>query len=428
MSKLRRISMCLIVSVLLLGAGVVGAAKKEVIMWTFPIFEDDMAQFYGPILEEFEKQNPDITVTIEFFPWGARAERMMTAITSGNSPDVAYLNEDIYPAYADLGAMVPLQDHISEESYNDLHPGLRDAMSWQGNLYVYPILQNVHIPAYNVDLLNDAGLPSDYASLPKTWDEFFDYMEKLTKPEKRQYGSSGYLTNIGSEQWSPWFLQAGGEWVSEDGRTFLINSEAGLKAMNTLIRLFDNYISPGGKGKDAFESRADFWEGRVASDYTWQNHWAWTEKADYPDFNLGYGPVLKETASSTQLTCGTIAGYGVFKTQRDGAAAAKWVEFLTNAENSLKFAKLSGFLSPRISASRKLAAEMGDPLYDISVEQSAFVSPNGFHFIHPQARASHGLLTAEIQAAVLKQKSPEVALEDAVKNTNQLFADYYAAK
>ena len=416
--KFTRLLFCLLSMLFILSLWGVGAsAKVTVTMWAFPIFQDDMAEFFGPIIQKFEKENPDIAVKIEFFPWEARAERMMTAIASKSAPDVAYLNEDIFPTYADIGALVPLDKYMTQEDLKDFKA--LGALKWKGELYVLPILQNIHIPTYNKAHIAKAG--ADAKNLPQSWQEVTALMKKLTSVVK--YPLSIGILDFSPSYWGPLFLQAGGQYFP-DGKRFSVNTEAGLRALKQTVSWVNEFAGPAAKGMKETEANDLFFNGMTSLTYNFQQQWYWTtnyQALANPKIkdDIVFGPIWKDKVKATN---GTVAGYGVFSQSKNPEAAVKWVKFLTNTENMVTFAKKTGFLAPRRSADTQLKKILNDPHFDIVADESPYA--HGYFAIHPQSRAVRPYLSAEIEAAILGKKTPEQALKDADKAINDMMARY----
>lgn len=98
----------LTICILLLFAASTGLAARQetVTMWAFPLCSDDI-EMYSKLVNEFEKENPNIKVHVEVLPWQGRMEKLMAALAANQAPDVMYLNVFLVPKLAATGTWRP---------------------------------------------------------------------------------------------------------------------------------------------------------------------------------------------------------------------------------------------------------------------------------------------------------------------------------
>lgn len=122
-------------------------------------------------------------------------------------------------------------------------------------------------------------------------------------------------------------------------------------------------------------------------------------------------PPLKDDQS---VAYGTVGSLSMLKSARDKEAAGKFAAFVTDPANSIDYLRAGGNFSPT-STSNALYSD--DPVLG-KVEQTLpsvrFGEPNH------AARQVMGVLSPEIQAALLGQKSPQNALADASNSASAL--------
>ncbi len=434
--KRREISVWL-VTLLILGLsmtllmGTMASSAVTVRMWIFPLTADDNKILFDPIIEKFSKQYPDIKVMTDIHPWTNRMEKLVTSIVGGRVPEIAYLNTDTFSGLADGGVLLPLDDYISSESWNDLELGIREGFSWEGHFYVMPMLLVYDTQVYNKDMFKAAGLDPELP--PDTWDDLLEYCEKLTIDKNgRHSGEKAYDRSAGVVQWGltetlqvdflltifdPWLWQAGGSWFNEERTKCLFNSKEGVEALNMVVKLYDNYISPADRG----ERGVTMFRAERAAIYLFaQQHWIKRMKGEYPDLNFGLGRTLKYRERVGE---GNVAGYAIFKDSRNPEAAWKWIEFFTNTENMAKFCITTGFTPPRKSSLEIFLANI-EPYMKITVQK--LQSESLRVMVHPKQREISEVTIPEIQAAVLHQKSVKQALDDATRKVNEILDDYFA--
>lgn len=399
----------------------VGQDRITITNWVFPIAgEEEDLKFFRPKVEEFEKQNPNIRVSIEVFPWEKRAERYMLAIAGGRTPDIGYLNADNFAQFADMGALLPLDKYISKEMWDDFKPAVNSLLTWKGQLYVMPILQTSSPPWYHMDLLKAAGIQE----FPTTWEEYEELCKKTTKDmdgdgKNDQWGTTHGLIPFGPWfLWLPWFYQAGGKWMNEEMTEVTFNDEAGVEALEFIVKLYDNYMSPMDKSKGQHYNEL-FLTGKAASLWAEEQAFIKVVTTEYPDLNFKLGPVLEH---KDRVCMGTVAGHGIFSQSEHPEEAAKWVLFLTNKENTLDFLEFFYLISPRISLDPVLKELIKDPNFHVAVDESKYARDM---VTHPASAHFMKEILVVIQEAVLHEKSSKDALDDAAKKLNTVLETMY---
>src|SRR5215204_4383874 len=147
-----------------------GAASEgeatDLVMWRFPLMDDQEAEtaVWDELIASFKETHPNVNVTIETQPWDDRRQKLLSAIGTGRGPDVFYMNPDMVSQFSGSGAIVPIDDFVTEEDTAKFNPGT--LIPWEGKLYALPILQNSVVYIYNLDLVEQLGL--DPENLPTT--------------------------------------------------------------------------------------------------------------------------------------------------------------------------------------------------------------------------------------------------------------------
>ena len=189
------------------------------------------------------------------------------------------------------------------------------------------------------------------------------------------------------------------------------NDENGVEALEFIVKLYDNYMNPMDKSKGQHYNEL-FLTGTAASIWAEEQGFIKIVSKEYPNLNFKLGPILKH---KDQVTMGTVGGYGIFKQSKHPDAAAKWILFFTNKENLLDFLESYYFLSPRISIDPVLKERIKDPNFHVAVDASSYARDM---VNHPASAQFMKEILIAIQEAVLHEKSPQSALDDAVEKMN----------
>ncbi len=165
------------------------AAGKTVIelLSAYSTVADDNTQPIFWIDKAFMEKNESIYV--HYTPAGAYSgsfnETIMMRIASGDPPD-AILHYSSPIAYAARGTCLQLDDLIaagSPMSRTDIVDSAWQCVTWQGKTWGVPLSGSHDAMWYNVDVLQQNGIPTDRDKLPKTLDDVKALSAKLTKYE-----------------------------------------------------------------------------------------------------------------------------------------------------------------------------------------------------------------------------------------------------
>lgn len=413
MRKASRVLVLTLIAAVLLSN--VAFAKTKIVQWSFPMLENEMEVLWKPFIEKFNEVYPDIEVEVEILPWAGRDERMLTAVVSGNPPDVVYLNEFFLQTFASRGALEPLNAYISEEVLLSRFPETLLSTGKVGdNYYLAPMLTGVLGNVYHREVLEKAGW--DINNLPETWDEFLEFaahIKKWADENGEQVWPIAYSASMETTlnmSWFPILWQAGGDIVTEDGKKAAFNSPEGIAAMQFVKTLADNGYIPeslitSGRGDDYFL------DGRVAMIFGVDAAGIAGMRERDPEFDsyAVVGPILK---GKERVTYTTLGAWAIFKNANNAEAAAKWIEFLTSPEINVEYNKKTGYMSPIIGAPKLFA---DDPLLGVLEEQVIY--GRGGMTISQERRVMDVLKRAQ-QAIILGEASIEDALRSAEQEVN----------
>lgn len=405
----RAICLSLLISLLVL-AGQAAAARSTVTMWVFPLLvnQSDNEALWGGLAQRFEKQNPDIDIQVEVLPWAGRDAKLTAALLGGQGPDVTYLIPDQIPQYVNLGVLEPLDDVLTPAEKEDYWPLALKSVTYQGKLYVAPILQSAVPIAYNKKLFKAAGVSKP----PTTWQELLDIAPKFKEAGLYATDYTAALEQTLNMSFYPFLWQAEGSVFSQDGTKAAFNSPEGVRALTYIVDLFKKgYVSPASATQMPQAFASPFAREKAAMDLAVDNQ---TVRAlAQRGMELGVAPPLKDKG---RVGYGTIGGLALFKTSKSREAAAKWIHFVTSPEVLKEIDLRTGYFAPKKSIG-KLYKD--DPLLGDLEDTIQYMRAGE---VHPQSRRVMGILGPEIQAAILGKKTPEQALNDAAAQVDELIA------
>jgi len=194
--------------------------------------------FWNQQFEDFRKEN-DCEVNIEILPWGDYNTTIYTGLLNNDGPDVVYVTDFYDLVKNDL--LLGLDSFMTEEEIDNYLLWELAPKNEEGERCTIPMNDGAVLMFYNKDILEEAGIEE----LPVTWDEFIDacvtIKEKTDKiPFLQNWGATTGTSALMTSFW-PYYFQAGGEVVDENGEV-AINNEAGLKTLEFLYSFYEKGI------------------------------------------------------------------------------------------------------------------------------------------------------------------------------------------
>lgn len=232
-------------------AGETAAGDAEVTMWTFldpANTANGRSVALSQMIEEFEAENPGITVKVEPQDYTTMTAKFLAATATGDAPDIIWCARDELCGVLDAGALEPLENlFLGEWSADDIADiedsyftfGERD-----GQHYVLSLSKNAIVVYYRSDLLEAAG-----KEVPTSWDELKDVASALTGKDEStgidRYGLGQAFSAVGSD--SPllanYFIDKQGDLFAEDGTANWAN-EIGVEGIDWIVNSIDSGITP----------------------------------------------------------------------------------------------------------------------------------------------------------------------------------------
>ena len=262
---------------LVLGAFLSQAAQAEdveVSVWVHQ--HPPLVKWLTEEAQAFDAENPGTHVEITAFPAPEMRTKVFTGLASGSGPTIFDLFAGDFPNVVSRDVAAPVDwEAMGFESADAFAatwmPGAIKAASANGQYYAIPFLGNPFSLFINRKYFEEAGL-DPVADAPKNWDELAEVAAKLTVRDGNRFVQRGFDLPFvqGPAWWSNMFAmmirQYGGHVLSADGKSAMVNSEAGVKALTTLYDLVYKYkvTAPGVGTATAVSPNQDFIDGNTA--------------------------------------------------------------------------------------------------------------------------------------------------------------------
>jgi multiple sugar transport system substrate-binding protein len=160
--------------------------------------------------------------------------KLSAGFASGTYPDISYTYGSWAGELSASGKTQDLTSFVNEPSFawHEMPAAARETATPGGKVIGVPALVDNLAVIYNKKLFDEAGVP--YPKDDWSWEDFRATAKKLTDKSKNQYGTAYSVAGTEDTTWHLWPLlwQNGGEIL--DGKKPVFNSEAGVKALDTL--------------------------------------------------------------------------------------------------------------------------------------------------------------------------------------------------
>ncbi len=362
------------------------------------------------MIDAFEAAHPNITIDAQIFPYGDYFTTLQTAIAGGTVADTFELNYESFAQYASAGALTPITD-LPEGVYQD---SLLQGFQRDGEQLGLPLSYSDIVLIYNPDLFAAAGIEPPTADW--TWQ---DETAAATAITDKANGVFGDMQPIGYNEFYKALVQAGGQFLSDDGTTTAFNSPEGVAAAHWLLDKYGTTMATeqDGLGTPDFDKNL-FQAGKLAMWHT--GIWMFGPLAD----TSFAWDVVPEPAGPGGEGSGMFAnGVFVSKTTAHPQEAQEWLQFLTSSDETVQIRLDAAWELPPVADDSKMATylEATPPANRQAVLDSV---ANGV--LPPKVVRGQEISDAfneALTAARDGSKTVEQALADAQTTIDKLLAD-----
>ncbi|WP_031087272.1 ABC transporter substrate-binding protein [Streptomyces sp. NRRL WC-3549] len=301
-----------------------------------------------PELDKFEKET-GIKVKLEVVPWGDLLNRILTATTSGQGPDVLNIGNTWSASLQSSGALLPW----NAENFEAIGGKDRFVDSALGSTGVegeepaaVPLYSMAYALYYNKKMFADAGIKQP----PATWDELVETGKKLSKDGKWALGAEGSNLSNNIHQVFVLGKQHGADFFTADGKPDF-TSEGAVAAVKQYVDLMakDKIIAPGNAEYAQNQSLSDFAKNKTAM-VLWQTAAATFKSQGMDESEWGVAPAPVRSGKPGQDTGvnSMVAGINmaVFNNTKNIDGAKKFVKFMTSDEEQVLLNKAYGSIPP----------------------------------------------------------------------------------
>lgn len=375
-------------------------------------------------VDAFKRDHGDVRLTITE---GAFDEQQfLSAVASGNPPDLVYMDRKLIGTYAERGSIKPLTDCVEKQRIDmaEYRQSAREQVTLDGTVYGIPEFSQVRVLYLNEALLKRAGLGADDVNLA-------DWAGLPALNARLAAVAGGRLSRIGIDPKIPEFLPMwakanGADMISADGTRANLTDPKVVEALTTGVGLIQ---AQGGWGKfKSFRDTFDFFgaqnplaKNQIAA---WpMEEWFLNQAAkNSPDAELVVKPFVDRQGKPLSLSSGQ--AWVITKGAKNPEAACAFVKQMTATDTWLAAARaraearkaanlpFTGLWTGNTTADKKIFDEVykptGNKRFDDAVQtirqaqDAAFAmpaSPAGAEFDKAWTDAVNRVLSGQEQPA-----------------------------
>ena len=241
------------------------AADITLKFWDNQQTESGLSQYQQEAVKSFEAANPGIHIEVTTVPYPEYQQRLLTAVQGGNAPDVSTIDQIWVAAFAQAGAIEPLDDQAKAAGItaDAFFPGAWASANYGGHLWGIPFNVDVwSFSYYNADLLKAAKV--DPESLA-TFEGLKAAGAKLTANGKFGIGLFAHKGEDTVVVLDSFIFSNGGKVLNDDGSCGL-TSDASVGALKYLQSIVP-YAPKGIDNADSGGMRELFLNGSLAVEF-----------------------------------------------------------------------------------------------------------------------------------------------------------------
>ncbi len=391
--------------------------KQEIEFWTMQL-QPQFTDYFNQLIARFEQENSGAKVRWVDVPWADMERKILTAVSAKTAPDVVNLNPGFASQLAERNAWMDLSTRVPNQERDLYLPNIWKASTLDGKTFGLPWYLTTRIAIYNTELFKQAGVakpPATYAELAQA--------AKQIKDKTGKYAFFATVVPEDSGEVLESFVQMGVDLVDGNGKA-AFNTPKGKAAFQYWVDLYEQELMPKEVLTEGHRHAIDMYQqGNTA---------VLASGAEFLNTIATNAPTIaKASASAAQITGETgkknvaVMNLVIPKDTKAPDVALKFALFVTNDDNQLGFAKAANVLPSTVKA-------LQDPYFTKApasatpVEKARVISAQQMKDaevlvpVMKNVKKLQKVIYDNLQAAMLKQKTVDQAVNDAATEWNSL--------
>jgi len=404
------------------GGGKAGEAKASISVW-HP-WGGTQKEMFEQVVREFEKRHPDFDVRVVFTPNNlSNNQKFFTAVAARKPPDVCFVDGPQVAEWAEQGALSALDERIKKAGIDkdDYFPPCWLQNSYRGKVWALTYCADPNFGfVWNKKVFREAGL--DPSRPPRTIAEMDRMADRITKFE------GGRLVRIGLIPWAQygsansiftWGWALGGEFYDPDKRMITADRKECVRALEWMCSYARKYdVSRIASLQQGFGSAEQnpFYIGKLGMTCL---HISGIEDIKRYAPDLEYGVTYIPSPPGGEKHSSWVGGWciAIPKGSRHPDLAWEFIRWMCADPEGTRIAGKTQGLFPGYRKSpyfKEIRAKPGYRQFLEMLEDCRHQRP-----VMPAQAYYMGALSRAVDYAIYGKKTPEQALRDAARETQE---------
>lgn len=205
--------------------GSASGGKTDLVFWN--TMSGIEAEAMDKILEQFHKENPDITIKHEIIPFYETRDKFREASNQGRAPDILRADRFWIPSFAAEKLLAEISPEEFGDDYKEMVPVSKELCMWEGKNWAVPISLDTLGLFYNKKHFKEKKL-----KIPNTFDDFLKAAKTLTDGN----GKYGFFIYPNGWYLEPFLFGFGVNYFDKQGN-IAIKSDATKRAFDFLLHM-----------------------------------------------------------------------------------------------------------------------------------------------------------------------------------------------
>ncbi|HTP07975.1 MAG TPA: extracellular solute-binding protein [Anaerolineae bacterium] len=372
------------------------------------------------IAREFEAQNPDIKVNMEYVGYDYVHDKIVTGMAANPPAYDAAMIDVIWPdEFIKAGYLLDVTDRVTPDMKAGIFPAAWNGVTRNGKIYGMPWLMDVKYFMYNKDILQQAG----FTAPPKTWEELVEQAKVI-----KQKGLAEFPITWSWNQkegvvcdFTALLFGNGGAFLDASGKP-IFNNDQGVQVLTWMKQTIDDGLSnPSAVSSDEMAVESNFLAGKSAFAVNWLFQYADSNDATKSQIadKVAFAPMpVFDAGAKAGIKGASVDGsssFGIMATTPHPDQVWKFLTYLASKEVQTKYsAEMLPIWQDTYqgdSLKQLLAAAPTNP-----VTVPAFVAQFPYANERPTVpyyNEASAALQLAIQEALTGVKTPQQALDEA---------------
>ncbi|EMQ0908283.1 TPA: extracellular solute-binding protein [Raoultella ornithinolytica] len=364
---------------------------------------------------DFEKQNPDIKINLEFVPYEALHDKIVAARGAGGNGYDVVLFDAIWPAeFSHFDLLQDVSARIPAAEREKVFPGAMNTVVYKGKTLGMPWILDTKYLYYNKAMLDKAGIKQ----LPTTWQQVMDDAKIIKDKGIVKYPLVWSWSQAEALvcDYTTLVSGFGGQFYQNGKLDF--STPASLKAVTLMKKSLDDGLSnPASREYLEEDVRKAFSNGDAAFalNWTYMYNMANDPKQSKVAGDVGIMPAPGDTPDKPGAVNGSM-GLGIAKASQHPEQAWQYIHYLTSQPVQDKYAKLSlpvwksSYQDPAVAKGQESLIAAADKSLNVMLSRPETAD---------YSRLSNAL-QQQLQAVLQDKATPDAAMQAVDKSAARL--------